>query len=530
MAVKTALLTTLGLVFAVAGSTLPSPAAASAYAPQSPGSTALKWSSCHGDFQCAAARVPLDYRHPGEASITLGVIRHVATDPARRLGSLFVNGGGPSAQRDALVASYQAIPAPLRAHYDIIDFDPRGFGASTPLHCFPTFAAEQTFLAPLDGIPYPVGRRQITLWDRTWAGFSTRCAATAGPVLYHDTTADVARDMDLLRQEVGDPVLNFLGLSYATGLGATYANLFPGSTGRIVLDGNLDPIAWTHSQGRLPTWLRTRQDEAAAAVQRDFLDLCGNTSSAGCAFSTGSPAGTRAKFATLLNRLRQRPVTIGSPPQVYTDVVAANSIPLSSVSQWQSGAEVLQQLWEASAGTTPPARRSELANADAVSAADYAGVEQSIAMQCADSPNPRDLRSYPASAQLAYDRAGLLGPPLAWQTEQCATWPSATAQDRYTGPWNRPTASPILVIGNTGDPVTPYQSSVAMSQDLARARLLTVRGYGHTEFLNPSTCASRDEIRYLLTGRLPPHGTVCPQDAIPLPTPSPKRTSQARAK
>jgi hypothetical protein len=143
-------------------------------------------------------------------------------------------------------------------------------------------------------------------------------------------------------------------------------------------------------------------------------------------------------------------------------------------------------------------------------------------VQCADSPNPRDPRAYPAAARLALRRSGLVGPPLAWQTEMCAAWPAAAAQDRYAGPWNRRTASTILVMGNTGDPITPYQSSVAMSRDLARARLLTIRGYGHTEYKNPSTCATSYEVSYLLTGKLPPAGTSCPQDAVPFPSPAAK--------
>lgn len=375
-------------------------------------------------------------------------------------------------------------------------------------------------LATLAGIPYPADARQVSLWDQTWAAFGARCARGAGPVLYHDSTADVARDMDLLRRAVGDPVLNYLGLSYATGLGATYAALFPGTSGHMVLDGNLDPVAWTGDGGGLPTWLRTGQDEAAAAVLRNFLNLCGQASPAACAFTASTPAATRAKFVTLLHRLHRHPVTLDASGLTYTDVVAANSVPLSSVSQWQSGAGLLQQLWDASAAagrTHAPAgtRRTSAAGA----AAAYAGPEQMIAMQCADSPNPRDVRAYPAAARLAEDRSGLVGPPLAWATEQCATWPRTAGEDRYAGPWNRTTASTILVIGNTGDPVTPYQSSIAMSRDLARARLLTVRGYGHTEFLNPSTCATGYEVRYLLTGSLPPAGTVCPQDTTPFPPP-----------
>jgi pimeloyl-ACP methyl ester carboxylesterase len=524
MNVKTAIVTTLAvavsLVFAPAPASLAAPGALRGAAPPVP---VLDWAPCHGGFQCATARVPLDYRHPGGATVSIAVIRHRATGPAHRLGSLFINGGGPGAQVNGLVASYQAIPAALRASYDIITFDPRGFGASAPIQCFRTSAAENALLAPITGY-YPASPHQISVWERTWAAFDAHCARSAGPVLYHDTTADVARDMDLLRQAVGDPVLNFAGLSYGTGLGASYANLFPGTTGHMVLDGNLNPVAWTSDAGKLPTWLRTGRDKATAAVLRDFLDLCGQAATTACAFSAGSPAATRAKFATLQHRLHQHPVTIGNPPQTYTAIAVANSVPVGTVSQWQSGAKLLQQLWVASASTGGTAVRAAAAaartghtSAAATPAARYAGPEQEIATQCADSPNPRDPRAYPAAAQLALARSGLVGPPLAWQTEMCAAWPKAAARDRYAGPWNRPTASTILVLGNTGDPITPYQSSVAMSRDLAKARLLTIRGYGHTEYANPSTCATNYEVRYLLSGKLPPVGTSCPQTAVPFP-------------
>jgi pimeloyl-ACP methyl ester carboxylesterase len=238
MNVKTAIVTTLavamGLAFAPAPASLAAPGPLGA--PRPLGGTAspvpvLEWAACYGSFQCATARVPLDYRHPDGAKISIAVIRHLATDPAHRLGSLFVNGGGPSAQVDGLVASYQAIPAALRASYDIITFDPRGFGASTPIQCFPTMAAENALLAEAPDVPYPVSAQQISMNDRTWAAFDAQCARSAGPLLYHDSTADVARDMDLLRQAVGAPVLNYVGLSYGTLLGATYANLYPARPG-----------------------------------------------------------------------------------------------------------------------------------------------------------------------------------------------------------------------------------------------------------------------------------------------------------
>jgi hypothetical protein len=134
---------------------------------------------------------------------------------------------------------------------------------------------------------------------------------------------------------------------------------------------------------------------------------------------------------------------------------------------------------------------------------------------CSDSANPRDPAAYQAAARLAYRSSAGFGLEWAWTAEPCAGWLDRAAPDRYTGPWNRHTANTILLLGNTGDPALPYQDSVAMAQDLARTRLLTVAGYGHTEANNPSNCALGYEISYLETGALPRPGTVCPENTAP---------------
>src|ERR1700722_8503187 len=470
------------------------PAAAEATAPGSGTSPVpvLHWRSCYGGFQCATARVPLSYRDPRGATISIAVVRHLATGPARPIGTWFATLGGPQEQIEPFVAGFGGFPAAIAARYDIITFDPRGFGYSTAVRCFATVAAESKFLGGLsfEGLPvFPVGARQEAAAARTWARFAARCARRNGSLLDHDTTADVARDMNLLRQAVGSPVLNYLGLSYGTGLGAPYANLFPATTGRMVLDGNLNPVAWTHRDGVLPTFLRQGSDQASAAVMRAFLDLCGKTTTSACAFSAGTPAATRAKWATLLRRLRRRPVTVGAPPQTYTyaTTVAVQSVQLHTVSQWPSAASLLQQLWVASTAGRPsnpasPATRAQVsppATGATAPPAVYTGFEQVLAVICSDSPNPRDPAAYPAAARRAYTRSGAFGPQYTWFLAACADWPAAAARDRYSGPWNRPTASTILLLGNTGDPATPYYGSAAMSRDLARARLLPGGGDGH---------------------------------------------------
>jgi pimeloyl-ACP methyl ester carboxylesterase len=355
--------------------------------------------------------------------------------------------------------------------------------------------------------------------------------------------------MDLLRQAVGDPQLNYLGVSYGTYLGATYANLFPGRVRAMVLDGNIDPVAWATGYGnearRLGTALRIGQDKGMAATLRAFLALCGQAPPGACAFSAGSAAATRAKYQTLLQRLRQHPVTVDGETVTYALAAAAVGNYLYTVEPepgepvgWANLATLLQDLWTGGGAAQPalvPATRPgpaplldpvllDPAVAGAASAATgatgpaaaqaYSGAEQSIATLCDDSPNPRDPGSYPAQAAFAYARSGAFGSYVAWKAELCARWP-ALDPDRYTGPWNVPTAHALLIVGNTTDPATPYSGSLAMARDLARARLLTVDGWGHTEFLNPSSCAQAYESGYLIDGTLPPLGASCQADQRP---------------
>jgi pimeloyl-ACP methyl ester carboxylesterase len=467
----------------------------------------LHWRSCAGDFQCAAARVPLDYRHPLGQTISIAVMRHRATGPGRRLGSLFFNQGGPAVQLDTFPQAYQQIPATVRARYDVVSFDPRGYGRSTAISCFATQTDENHFLSHL--ALFPIGHRQQQVWEGIAARFDARCASHNGALLAHDSTQDVARDMDLLRQAVGDPVLNYYGESYGTGLGAIYANLFPTRTGRMIFDGNIDLAEWTQ-HGGLPGNLRDRADVSDERTMAAFLNFCGKAGTSACAFAAGSPAKTTAKWNTLLRRLRRHPSAAGSPLQLWTYADVIVEFPEYQFSAWPVDAEFLQQLWLNSAPGhqippgTPPLHP-------------LAGVrlEQIISTICSDVPSPRNPAAYVRAARVAYARSGGFGLAFAWQYAPCARWPKEAAADRYPGPWNAPTASTILVIGITTDPATPYHNSVIMTRDLAHARLLTVHGYGHTVIGNPSTCAANYAVQYLITGALPPAGTVCKQNATP---------------
>ena len=455
----------------------------------------LRWDRCTDPpspgFQCATARVPLDYDAPGGPAIGIAVIRHPATQPWHRLGSLFINYGGPGdAGAEVLPPSYHVIPAGLRQRFDIVSFNPRGVGKSTAVRCFPTAAAENKFLASLpEG--FPAGKAQTYRWMTGFATLGRLCQQRAGGLLRHISTADVARDMDLLRQAVGDPVLNYLGMSYGTYLGATYANLFPGSAGALVLDGALAPTTWARPRqvGRLPlsTFMRVGQDMGMKATLGQFLDLCGRARTRHCRFSAGTPHATRAKYAALLLRLRRHRVTVRGVTVTYASLVAKVGGALFFTSQWPGLAATLEATWHASAQPTaasPSASRMAYPppapfGSGLPATGGYPGKEQTFAIYCADSPNPRHPANYAAEAAFGYARSGAFGPLVAWRDEACATWPATDAHGYY-GPWNHWTLHPILVVGTTYDPSTPYAGAVGATHELARARLLTVSGYGHT--------------------------------------------------
>ncbi len=479
-----------------------------------------------GGFSCATVAAPLNYRDPSGPKIKLAVVEHLATGPASR-GVIFFNPGGPGgAGTVQLPAFIGFFPKELLRQYDIVSWDPRGSGASTAVQCFASQAAENAFLGKFSF--FPVGRGQQRAYIRRWREFGRICAARNGALLKHVSTADSARDLNLLRQDLGQPKLNYLGISYGTFLGATYANLFPRRVGRMVLDGNVPPEAWTNGgrpDPRLSTYLRMRSDKAAARALDAFLQICGQRSTQACAFSAGSPAATRAKWDALLARLRQAPITVGGTAFSYAEVVTIVSfdlsivqpfstpIPGNSAPGWSGTAQDLQLLWTARSGTA-----SARPGTSPAAAQRYGGVEQGFAVQCDEAPSP-PASAYPALQRLVLRRSGVIGLPDLWSLDEpCATWP-VRGQDTYTGPWNAPT-SPILVIGNTTDPFIPLQDAIAMTHQLANARLLVVHGYGHTAFLNPSTCASNYMTAYFQTGALPPKGTVCRQDLPPFPLPA----------
>jgi pimeloyl-ACP methyl ester carboxylesterase len=473
----------------------------------------LTWSDCGGGFQCATATVPLDYDRPQDGTISLALIRLPATDQAHRIGSLFTNPGGPGGSGVAFIrGAGTAFPAAIRARFDIIGFDPRGVGASTPVQCFDSVAAQQAFYSKF-GL-FPVGYQEEQAYREAYQQFDQQCEQHNARILPHLSTANVARDMDLLRQAVGDAKLNYFGLSYGTYLGETYANLFPNRFRALILDGVIDPI--DYSTGRddqadsLPSFLRTGSNVGTFRTLQAFLDQCAEAGTSQCSFAADSAKDTTEKFDALLHRILEQPIVVQTSqgPFTYTYALTVELVweALYSSHGWPQLAAGLQFLFQLSGLPNPQA---------VAQAAPYQnGREAQLANNCVDTANPGNPFAYPAIAHEADERSPFFGAVWTYVAFPCAGWPTLD-QDRYVGPWNRDTASPILLVGVTTDPATPYHDAVSTSHELDNARLLTLDGWGHTAFLQGSTCIDQYEIAYLIDGTLPARGTTCSPDSPP---------------
>jgi len=492
----------------------------------------IAWSSCGDGFQCADVPVPLDYDRPSDGTITLALLRLPAADPAKRKGSLFVNPGGPGGSGVALVRSDgKAYPQEVRDAYDLVGIDPRGVEGSTPLRCFDD---EKDALAAQHRQKFPVTAGDITEWQRVDRVFADACAAHGGPILEHMSTANVARDLNLLRRAVGDARLNYLGYSYGTYVGMTYANMFPTTVGAFVIDGVLDPIEWSTGNGAMsrtqPFTTRIGSAKGSEDTLDQFLTLCDQAGDR-CALS----GNARARFDALLERAKASPIPFPGFPGTTVGYDQLIGVMLSGLygTQWAGKAELLAQL-EAEP-PAPAAAAAAAAVAAPVTAGtspafgDYTQFEVTQAVPCSETDNPSAFSAWSRAADKESRRFPHFGALWTWDSSVCSIWP-ARDTDRYTGPWRATTSNPVLVVGNYYDAATPYEGAVTASRLLKNARLLSYAGWGHKAYLTVgNTCIDDAVTRYLVANTLPARGTVCHPEGTPfdapadvsLPTPPP---------
>lgn len=459
-------------------------------------SQVLTWTGCEDGLTCAWLTVPLDYAKPSGSTIRTRVAKAVATGPATsRQGSVVINPGGPGGSGVEFTAYVaQAIAANVAEQFDIVGFDPRGVGQSAPITCLT--GRQTTVWLAVDGSPNTSAeeRRLMRL-----AGDIPKGCLQRSPALAHNVgTENTVRDMDILREVLGDTHLNWLGYSYGTYLGTLYAEDFPDRVGRMVLDGALDPSldAMQVSEGQSRGFQKAITRFAADCAKR-----------ASCPWPTAK--GVIAGVNTILAKLDARPMPTDSR-RVLTQAEALTALfyPMYSTTLWPALRKALGMA--ASNDGTGMLAIADFAN-DRTGPNTYGSNQTSAfyAISCWDMPAPPGAEGLRAAASTwsAHAPVPELAISMAWGNAPCNKWFGHSA--RTPAAATSATTAPILVVGTTFDPATPYWWAVALSKQLKTSTLLTYRGDGHTAYGNGSSCIDKAVSGYLLTGSMPAAGTVC---------------------
>jgi pimeloyl-ACP methyl ester carboxylesterase len=460
----------------------------------------LRWTGCGEKLQCATADAPLDWTDPQRSTIQLALVRQQATS-GTALGSLLVNPGGPGGSGyDFIKDSIDyATSARLQANYDIVGFDPRGVNHSSAVSCYSDPAEFDSFL--FDIVPAPYGSDEwISKVEDSNRDFAASCATHTGELLGFVDTISAARDLDLLRAILGDATLNYLGYSYGTLLGATYAELYPKRTGRLVLDGALDPTTSSFDVSAM-------QAKGFESALRAFLVDCATATD--CPF-TGSTDSSMTQIRALLDRLDASPLRAADGRQLGSaTMTTAIILPLYNKTTWP----YLRQLFtEVMRGGTDLA--FVLADNYYGRAADgtYSdnSTEAFLAINCLDYSSNPDLTQMRAEQAELTSIAPVLGPQLAFGGTSCIDWPYPAAGQR--GPIHAAGSSDILVVGTRNDPATPYVWAQSLAAQLDNGHLVTYEGEGHTGYNKGSMCVDTTVDDYFINGTVPATDPDCLPD------------------
>ncbi|MEU0223038.1 alpha/beta hydrolase [Streptomyces sp. NPDC006284] len=462
----------------------------------------LSWRDCGvPGFQCATMKAPLDYAKPTQGDVRLAVSRKKATGPGERLGSLLVNPGGPGGSAIGYLQQYAGIgyPAEVRARYDMVAVDPRGVARSEPVECLDgreMDAYTQTDVTPDD-------QAETDGLVDAYQKFAEGCGADAPKLLRHVSTGEAARDMDVLRAVLGDEKLTYVGASYGTFLGATYAGLFPDRAGRLVLDGAMDPS--------LPARrLNLEQTAGFETAFQSFAKDCVTQPDCPLGGKGTPPAQVGKNLKAFFDDLDAEPVPAGDADgRRLTESLATTGVIAAMYDEgaWQQLRESLSSAMKEKDGA------GLLVLADSYYEREADGSYSNLmfanaSVNCLDLPaafsSPDEVRA----ALPDFEKASpVFGEGLAWSSLNCAYWPVQPTGEPHR--IEAAGATPIVVVGTTRDPATPYRWAEALADQLSSGRLLTYEGDGHTAYGRGSTCIDSAINTYLLRGTPPKDGRRC---------------------
>jgi pimeloyl-ACP methyl ester carboxylesterase len=454
---------------------------------------AVQWQSCEKEFECASVTVPLDYTHPEGGTIQLAVIKQAAT--GQKQGSLLVNPGGPGASGYDLVrdGANTVFSPRLRSAYDVVGFDPRGVQRSAPVKCIDDAARDAERQETFDLNNDADLAREVA----EDASDVQQCVSKTGDVLRFVDTPSSARDMDILRALVNDQKLNYMGFSYGTKLGATYAELFPARVGKFSLDGALDPSLGIEdiSAGQAKGFETALHSWAADCLTRSDCPVSGSVEDA-----VGQVRDLNAAYTAQPQKTNDGRLLTGA------DFNNALAYAMYSTELW---APLRSVLGSAMKGNPNPV----MALADYAAERGQDGKYTSNtafafnAINCLDYPMTADVPAMRAEAAHLEQLSPTFGELLGYSGLTCANWPypAVSAPHRITAEG----AGPILVVGTTRDPATPYEWAVSLSEQLSSGVLVTWDGDGHTAYGRANACLTNTVDDYFVDGKVPAEQTRC---------------------
>ncbi|MDN5744295.1 MAG: alpha/beta hydrolase [Nocardioidaceae bacterium] len=454
----------------------------------------ITWSGC-AENECGTLEVPIDYQDLSQGTIKLALEKAAATGDS--IGSLVVNPGGPGAPgTDMATQAGDYFPATLLNSFDIIGFDPRGTGDSSPVDCLTDDEVDEWLATDPDPDDQAEVDRSQDESDNFWAG----CESKSGKVAAHLSTVEAARDMDVLRAALDEDKLDYLGFSYGTRLGATYAELYPEKTGRLVLDGAIDP-SLSSRDGALS------QAKGFETALRSYVKNC--VDGGDCFLGDTVDAGVK-KIKEVIDSTDQKPLPTSDPEgREVTEGLAFYGLilPLYSKTNWPLLDQALKEALDQKTGDTLLRLADFYASRESGSFTDNS-IEAISVINCLDDPWSITPDKVPANFKEFEKASPTFGKVFAWGLTGCDGIPF-TSTDEPDLKIDGSGAAPIIVLGTTRDPATPYEEAVAMAKQLESGVLVSRDGDGHTAYNQGNQCIDDAVEGYLIDGDVPKDGLKC---------------------